>query len=259
MTETNTLVELRRVSHQYTQTSGRLGLGRRRVQTLVDIDLTLRAGSFTAVVGPSGSGKSTLLRILAGLLRPSAGEINWPTGAKGARRAQLLFQDARSSFDPKLALWDSLREPLVAHRVESPDRVIHERLAEVGLDASILERTARELSGGEAQRLALARALSLEPELLLADEPTASLDTVARAEIIQRVRSLRSTRGLTLLLVTHELPVALLVADEVLVLSQGRFVERLPSARFRSEAKTEVSRALLEAVAVHEPPTTTEA
>lgn len=242
------LVSLSGLGHRYVQATGRLGLGRREVRTLRDVELEVPPGASLAIVGPSGAGKSTLLRVLAGLLTPRQGTVRWAAaaGRAGPGRA-LLFQDAAASFDPRQSLREALLEPLRVHRVLGPEAVITRVLGEVGLDESILARPITELSGGEAQRLALARALALEPRLLLADEPTASLDEESRAGFVELLRATRAARGLALVLVTHDLRLARALADEILVLADGVIVERRPALRFDAEATHPVSRRLLEA------------
>lgn len=241
------LLTLERVHHRYVQAFGPLGLGRREVSTLSGIDLELRPGDWRAVVGPSGAGKSTLLSIMAGLTAPSAGRVVWHgmTGALGPRQRVLLFQSAAASFDPLLSIEANLLEPLLMHRVPDPRSVIRRSLEEVGLSEQILPWPTTRLSGGEAQRLALARALSLEPKLLLADEPTASLDLVGRAELVELLLRLRTQRKLALVLVTHDLALAMALVDEIAVLSQGKLVERRAAHDFAALAQHEVSRALL--------------
>lgn len=250
-----TLVRLSRVGHRYVQATGAFGLARRDIETLKDIDLEIAPGEFIAIVGPSGAGKSTLLRIMAGLMSPTEGEIRWgaPPRARPERLVQVLFQNAAASFDPRLTLRESLLEPLLAHRIDEPAALIRARLEEVGLDEDLLSRPPSQLSGGEAQRLALARALSLDPKLLLADEPTASLDTVSRAEVARLLRRLRDQRRLGLVLVTHDLPFALSLVDSVLVLSEGQIVERAQAMGFTAKARHAVSRSLLIAPAETSP------
>ena len=209
------------------------------------LDLRLEAGGITAIVGPNGAGKSLLLRLLHGLLPPSAGRVAWngrPADAGVKRRSAMVFQHPvllrRSA---RANLLHALRHGGVA-RTERQTRTTEALEA-----ARLLHRadvSARILSGGEQQRLALARALCLDPAILFLDEPTSSLDPHATALIEARLEAAREA-GVTVVLVTHDLGQARRLADTVAVMHQGRIVERASAAAFFAGPKSAEARAFV--------------
>ena len=203
--------------------------GRRLIDGL---DLVLRPGLRTVIMGPNGAGKSLLLRLLHGLLRPAAGTVLWagrPTDRAIRRRQAMVFQ--RPVLLRRSAT-GNLRHALAARGVPFTLRSIRAReMLEIAGLSALAHTPARRLSGGEQQRLALARALSLEPEVLFLDEPAANLDpasTLAIEGLIQRAHD----DGVKIVLVTHDLGQARRLADEVLFLHQGRVEEQAAAARF---------------------------
>ncbi len=208
------------------------------VQAVRGVSLEVRPGEILGLVGESGSGKSTLGRILAGLYRPDRGRVMFD-GADLAgfdragwkrfrRRVQIMFQDPVSSLNPRLTAGAMVEEGLVIHKLGSADerRLRVERLLEeVGLPADSRGRYGHEFSGGQRQRLSLARALSLDPEILIADEPVSALDVSIQAQIINLLLDLRSSRGLTLVLVSHDLPLVRIMADRLAVMYGGLLME----------------------------------
>ena len=208
-------------------------VGRRFGERLVlaGLDLELAAGEFVAIVGRSGSGKSTLLRILAGLDRGAAGEI------EVARRRMMVFQDAR------LLPWLSVLDNVVLGLPRAARAAGRAALVEVGL-AGHETAWPSTLSGGEAQRVALARALVRQPELLLLDEPFGALDAITRMQMQQLVRELHHEHRPGTLLVTHDIDEALALADRVLVLADGRFDLEIGVRDFGDEARPTILAAL---------------
>jgi tungstate transport system ATP-binding protein len=192
---------------------------------LQGVDLDVEPGRCIVVLGANGSGKSVLLRALHGLVRPSAGEVRGP----GRQAQAMVFQHPVMLRRPALA---NIEYALAVNGVAGPDR--RERaqraLERVGL-AHLASRQARVMSGGEQQRVALARAWSLEPQLLFLDEPTASLDPSAAAEVERIVREIHAT-GTTLVMSTHNLGFARRIADDILFVHAGRIAERTPANRF---------------------------
>jgi tungstate transport system ATP-binding protein len=195
------------------------------------ISLTLDAGPASIIVGPNGAGKSVLLRLCHGLLRPAAGSISWhrPESAGAPRRQAMVFQR------PVLLRRSALANIVYALELaQVPKRERHDRameaLRQVGLE-SLASHPARVLSGGEQQRLALARAWALKPEVLFLDEPTASLDP-ASTQAIEGVIAAMHVSGTKIVMVTHQLGQARRLGDEILFLYQGRLVERASAERF---------------------------
>lgn len=210
---------------------------------LIDgIDLTLKPGRLTVVMGPNGSGKSLLLRLLHGLLQPSSGEVLWDGSppVEGIRSKQaMVFQRPvllRRSVAANLQFVMKLRGP-------ANDEKLRDTLAFVGLAAQA-DQPARLLSGGEQQRLALARALVLEPEVMLLDEPTASLDPASTAAI-ERIVAGAHDRGTKIVYVTHDLGQARRLADEVAFLNRGRLAEFTPAEEFFENPRSECARDFL--------------
>ena len=208
-----------------------------------DVDVTIERGTFTAVLGPNGSGKSTLLRLLHGLVAPAAGTIRWGAHASRPARQAMVFQRAvllrrSAAANIRYALH------LAGIRGAEAETRIAESLADVGLRA-IAGRSARVLSGGEQQRLALARAWALRPVVLFLDEPTASLDPKATRAVEDIVRDIHA-RGTTIVMSTHNLAQAKRLASHVVFLSEGRQVEHSTAAQFFTSPRTPEAAAFLE-------------
>ncbi|MFE6739257.1 ABC transporter ATP-binding protein [Streptomyces tubercidicus] len=204
-------------------------------QALDSVCFHAPVGSATGITGPSGSGKSTLLRALAGLQKPDAGALSWqgrPLAAHVRKRSraqrksiQLVPQNPLGALNPTRTIGASLTRPLQLHRIvgkpQMPARV-RELLDDVGLPADFADRYPHELSGGQRQRVSIARALATEPGLLLCDEVTSALDPSTAGAILDLLTRLRAERGLTLVLVSHELDLITTYTDSVHVLDQGR-------------------------------------
>lgn len=217
-------------------------------QRLIDgIDLTLDEGPCTVIMGPNGAGKSLLLRLLHGLLEPTAGEVSWagrPAGTRDVTRHQaMVFQR------PVLLRRSAAANINYAMRVQGiPAAERRVRLAAV-LDAARLthlaRRPARVLSGGEQQRLVIARALSIRPQVLFLDEPTANLDPASTLAVEDLIRGARQS-GTKLVLVTHDLGQARRLAQDVLFMHRGKVLEQSPASRFFDRPTSDAAQAYLE-------------
>ncbi|MFJ6386956.1 ABC transporter ATP-binding protein [Streptomyces sp. NPDC091972] len=229
----------------------------RRVPVLHGIDLTLSAGSSLGVVGASGSGKTTLLRTLVGLHRATAGTVSLDGTRLAAtahrrtrdqrRRLQLVPQDPLGTLNPSRTVEATLRRPLLLHRraarAEVPDRVL-ELLDQVGLPAAYADRYPHELSGGQRQRVAVARALAADPDVLICDEVTSALDADTTVAVMDLLADLRDRRGLSLVLVSHDLRLVADRTDTLLVMSEGHVVESGPTAQLFTSPSHPVTAAL---------------
>jgi peptide/nickel transport system ATP-binding protein len=240
------------------------GPGGREIRAVVDVDLDLAEGETFAIVGESGCGKTTLARLLVRLIEPDAGAISfcgldW-LAARGAelrrrrRHMQMIFQDPFASLDPRMPVEKILSEPLEIHEPELNRRARRARLLEileaVGLSADLLRRFPHEFSGGQRQRLAIARALVLRPRLVVADEPVSALDVSIGAQVLELLARLGSEFGLTYLLISHSLPIVAQLASRIAVMREGRFVEAGPAEMILNRAEHPYTRALLSAVPV---------
>jgi len=242
------------------------------VHALNGIDLDIRHGETLAVVGESGCGKSTLAQLVMALLKPSAGEVRFDGTDLGEltaerlrrtrQRLQMVFQDPQSSLDPRMPAWRIIAEPLqVARRLEfSKLRRRAVELAElVGIREEQLERYPHEFSGGQRQRLAIARALALEPELLVLDEPTSALDVSIQAQILNLLMELQRRLRLTYLFISHNVAVVRHIADRVAVMYLGQIVEIGPAALILERPRHPYTRQLIGAVPrLHQPLTAAE-
>ena len=232
------------------------------VEALIGVSFSLQAGKSLGVVGESGSGKSTLARLVMALDRPSQGSVLFrgsdlhqldASQLRSARSAfQIVFQDPYGSLDPRQTVLNTVTEPLQtlggqAERLERRDRAA-QALAEVGLRPADLDKYPHEFSGGQRQRIAIARALITRPALIVADEPVSALDVSVQAQVLNLMQDLQERRGLSYLLVSHDLAVVNLVCDDVIVLQNGIVVEQGPTDTVLRQPRHPYTRALLSAV-----------
>lgn len=239
---------------------------RRGGPTVSGIDLDLHAGETVGLVGESGSGKSTIGRALAGLVPVVAGAVEVDGSdlrtARGRRlrelrsRVGIVFQDPASSLNPRQTIGWSIAEPLLVHGTDSAaDRAERVRglLTAVQLDPTWAERFPHQLSGGQRQRVAVARALALRPALVIADEPTSALDVTVQAAVLDLLAGLQREFGFGMLLISHDLAVVRQLADQVIVLRDGRVVERGSTDAVLDDPHQDYTRMLLAAAPVADP------
>lgn len=251
------VAQLRDVAVRYSRRGG---------PTVSGIELDLRAGETVGLVGESGSGKSTIGRALAGLVPVVAGSVEVDGSdlrtAKGRRlrelrsRVGIVFQDPASSLNPRQTIGWSIAEPLLVHGTASAaDRAerVRDLLTAVQLDPSWAERFPHQLSGGQRQRVAVARALALRPALVIADEPTSALDVTVQAAVLDLLAQLQDEFGFGMLLISHDLAVVRQLADEVVVLHDGRVVERGTTDAVLDDPQQDYTRMLLAAAPVADP------
>ena len=218
------------------------GRGAKAVPAVRDVSLHVAEGESFGLVGESGSGKSTVLRVLAGLNDRWEGDatIGGLSVAKRDRRfprlVQMVFQDPYGSLHPRHTIDHALSEPLAIHGIGDAHERVPRALEQVGLGPAFRFRYPHQLSGGQRQRVAIARALMLEPKVLLLDEPTSALDVSVQAEILNLLRRLRDERGLTYLLVSHNLAVIAHMCDRLAVMNRGAVVEEMAVETLRRQA-----------------------
>lgn len=237
--------------------------GQTRQQVLFDVSLTVKDGTCLGILGESGSGKSTMGRVLCGLLKPDSGEavldgVSVYASRAGRRNLQnklsIVFQDYTTSANPRFRIRDIIGEGLTVQERREGKKLDRKaetsRLLElVGLPADFADRFPHELSGGQLQRVCIARAVACKPEIILFDEAISSLDAHTQVQVMDLLRELKDRLGLTYIFITHDLTSITYLCDDVLFLYQGRVTEHLPVERI-SETKDEYARKLLESIVV---------
>ena len=237
--------------------------GHIRQQVLFDVSLAVKEGTCLGILGESGSGKSTMGRVLCGLLKPDSGEavldgVSVYASRAGRRNLQnklsIVFQDYTTSANPRFRIRDIIGEGLTVQERREGKKLDREaetsRLLElVGLPADFADRFPHELSGGQLQRVCIARAVACKPEIILFDEAISSLDAHTQVQVMDLLRELKDRLGLTYIFITHDLTSITYLCDDVLFLYQGRVTENLPVERI-SETKDEYARKLLESIVV---------
>ena len=190
-------------------------------RVLSGFSLEIKRGEILGLVGKSGCGKSTLAKLIIGLIKPVAGEIVWGEDGKSTRgevKAQMIFQDSASAFNPRMTIEEIISEPLVIARIGSREErlsKVREVMKQVHLDEELMKRHPYDVSGGQRQRAAIARALITEPGFIIADEPLSSLDVPTAAEIVHLLREIHDERQLTMILISHDIPMVEHVCDRI--------------------------------------------
>ena len=252
------VLRLRGLGKQFPVRRGALGLRRVVVHAVDGVDLTVARGRTLGLVGESGSGKSTVGRLALRLIEPTSGEVSFlgrdlAAMSRGELRShrrgmQMVFQDPYASLDPSMTVGQSIAEPLVVHSRLTPAkrrRRIGKLLERVGLDPALARRSPRALSGGQRQRISFARALALEPQLIICDEPVSALDVSTRSQIVNLVQDIQEAEGIAFLFIAHDLALVHHVSHELAVMYLGRVVETGPASRVYSRPAHPYTRALL--------------
>ncbi len=263
--KTKLLLEARGLSKNFLLATAWLA-PKQKLQAVADVSIQLPAGETLGLVGESGCGKSTLGRILLALLTPTTGEV-WFSGEnlfslskerlrQLRQEMQIVFQDPYSSLNPRMTIRQILEEPYLIHglgsKIERRDwgeALLHD----VGLPAESLHRYPHEFSGGQRQRLGIARALALKPQLIVADEPVSALDVSVQAQILNLFNDLKHKLGLTYVFISHDLSVISHISDRIAVMYLGRLVETATRQRFSLGRLHPYTEVLLEAVPVADP------
>ncbi|MFE0135807.1 ABC transporter ATP-binding protein [Streptomyces sp. NPDC059037] len=253
------VLELRDLERHF---AGRGGI----VRAADGVTLTVGKGEVVGLVGESGSGKSTVGRCAVRLDEPTGGtvRINGTDVTRLSRRAlrplrkdfHLVFQDPSSSLDPRMTVGQIIAEPLRLHGIAKGDAArarVAELLGQVGLRPEHADRHPHELSGGQRQRISIARALSVDPDLLVADEPTSALDVSVQASVLNLLADLQRDRGFGCLFITHDLAAVEFLADRIAVMYLGQIVEQAPTAELFADPKHPYTQALLSAAPVPDP------
>jgi len=236
---------------------------RQFVHAVDGVSFSIERGTTLALVGESGCGKSTVARLLVGLYVPTRGEVRFDGQATDLsrnaaelrqmrRRMQMIFQDPYASLNPRWRVLDIVGEPLREHGLAPTPEALAARVAEllvsVGLAAADAQKFPHQFSGGQRQRISIARALATEPEFLVCDEPTSALDVSVQAQVLNIMKELQKSRGLTYLFISHNLAVVRHVADRVGVMYLGRLVEVADKQRLFSAPQHPYTRMLLDAI-----------
>jgi peptide/nickel transport system ATP-binding protein/oligopeptide transport system ATP-binding protein len=250
------------LSKRFPVPSRKIGEKAKEIVAVDNVDITIGHAAIFGVVGESGCGKTTLGRLLVRMEGVSSGKILFKgrdiarVAGKGLtqlrRQMQMIFQNPYGSFDPKQRIGAALSEVARVHKIPKAqsEQSVASLLSEVGMPADALARVPSELSGGQLQRLALARSLLLSPEFIVADEPVSALDVSVQAQILNLLLDLRDRRSLAMLFISHEMPVVKAVCDEVAVMYLGSVVESAPTDELFSHSEHPYTQALMSAVPV---------
>lgn len=239
------------------------------IKAVDDVSFQLKKGEIFGLVGESGSGKSTVARCVMNVYQPTSGKILYNgidiTNKQEFRRnrkmletkRQIIFQDSTSSLNQRMKVADIIGEPMDIHHIKPPRGSLRAeaefQLYYVGMDKEYLDKYPAELSGGQRQRVAIARALSMEPELLVADEPIASLDVSIQAQIVNLFQHLRMEHGCSMLFIAHDLSMVEYLCDRVGVMYHGKLVEIASTGELFTNPQHEYTKALISAIPYPDP------
>ena len=255
------LLEAKNLSKEYVKTTGFFSRTSTSIKALDNLSINIKKGITLAVVGESGSGKSTLAKSLIRLVEIDKGSITFKkrnmrtisgVELKATRKnIQMIFQDPYASLNPRMKIIKIMEEPLKIHDIgnsKTQYSKILNMIKRVGLEEDDLSKYPHQFSGGQRQRIGIARALILEPELVICDEPVSALDVSVQAQIIQLLKSLQKEFGLTYLFITHDLRIVRHIANEVIVMKDGKLIEQGKTDIIFRKPKTKYTKELLASI-----------
>lgn len=260
------LLSVRHLSKKFPVKKNFFGKATKFVHAVNDVSFDIYPGETFSLVGESGCGKSTTARLIDGLIKPNEGEIIFggqdisKLSDKDFRplraEMQMVFQDPYGSLNPRMKVQDIIGEPLLVHTSMSPGerlKKVQELLQVVGLSAAHGERYPHEFSGGQRQRIGIARALSIEPKLIMADEPVSALDVSIQAQVLNLLRDVQEQYNLTYLFISHDLAVVEMISDRIGVMYLGTLMEVAPNEELYGDPLHPYTQALLSAVPIPDP------
>lgn len=237
------------------------------LQAVGGLSFDLQAGETLGVVGESGSGKSTLARAIVGTVPVTKGKVVWKgddlaamttqTRRKHRRDVQMIFQDPLAALNPRMNVGEIIAEPLTTHEPDTSRAEVKRRVGElmerVGLLPNLVNRYPHEFSGGQCQRIGIARALILKPELVICDEPVSALDVSVQAQVVNLLRELQRDMGLAMIFIAHDLSVVKHISDRILVMYLGRVMELAEARELTREPRHPYTQALISSVPIPDP------